>query len=155
MSIKPELVERDEGGYWMHSQFPRTEVDSEVEGWLSKNRLEGRFIFMESDIDEDDHPAYDRYFHVGEPDFHDWEPSKPEGQGWFIGGIYETESGPVCAWLRAESERLKEIFLEAHRAAEKAAFEYFRACDVGEERIQASEIYERIRTATYIGVRYE
>ncbi|MGO2305995.1 MAG: hypothetical protein ACTH5W_14995 [Providencia sp.] len=151
MSIKPELVERCEGGYWMHSQFPRTEVDSEVEGWVSKNQLESHFVFMESDIDEDEHPAYERYFHTGDPDFHDWEPGKPEGQGWFVGGIYETEAGPVCAWLRPISESLKETFLNAHKQAVKAAYDYFCACDVGDERIQASEVYERIRTATRIG----
>ena len=151
MSIKPELVERDENGYWVHSQFPQAELDSQIDDWVSKNQLELKLIFMESDIDEDKHPTYNRYFHTGVPDFHDWEPSKPVGQGWFIGGIYETEDGPVCVWLRPESEGLKEIFLHAHRTAEKAAFEYFRACDVGEERIQASGIYERIRTATHIG----
>ncbi|MBP6083451.1 MAG: hypothetical protein KA732_19545 [Providencia sp.] len=151
MSIKPELVERDENGYWVHSQFPQTELDSEIDDWVSKNQLELKLVFMESDIDEDKHPAYNRYFHTGDPDFHDWEPSKPVGQGWFIGGIYETEDGPVCVWLRPISEKMKEWFLDAHRKAEEAAYEYFCACDVGEERIQASEIYERIRTATRIG----
>lgn len=151
MSITPEVVERDEDGYWMHSQFPQTEVDSEIEDWISENELENKFVFMESDIDEDKHPAYDRYFHAGEPDFHDWEPSKPVGQGWFIGGIYETEDGPVCAWLRPVSEKWKEYFFDAHRKAEKAAYDYFCSCEIGEERIQAHEIYQRIRTATRIG----
>lgn len=150
MSIKPESVERDEGGYWMHSQFPQTELDSEVEDWVSKNQLESKFVFMESDIDGDEHPAYGRYFYTGDPDFHDWEPSEPVGQGWFIGGIYETEDGPACAWLRPVSEKLKECFFDAYRKAEKAAYDYFCACDVGEERIQAGEIYQRIRTATRV-----
>ncbi|WP_265497606.1 hypothetical protein [Providencia rustigianii] len=151
MSIKPELVERDEDGYWVHSQFPQTELGNEIDDWVSKNQLELKLVFMESDIDEDDHPAYDRYFHAGDPDFHDWEPSEPIGQGWFIGGIYETEDGPVCVWLRPISEKLKKWFFDAHRKAEEAAYDYFCACDVGEERIQASEIYERIRTATRTG----
>lgn len=107
MSIKPEIVERDKNGHWMHSQFPCAEVDDEVEIWISEAELEGNFVFMQSDIDED-HPAYIRYFCTDGTDFHDWNPSKPDGLGWFIGGIYGAADGPVCTWLRPISERLKE-----------------------------------------------
>ncbi|MCV5421355.1 hypothetical protein OFN47_32105, partial [Escherichia coli] len=24
----------------------------------------------------------------------------PEGEGWFVGSIHDTEDGPVCIWLR-------------------------------------------------------
>lgn len=50
--------------------------------------------------------------------------------------------------LEAEKVRhLKKEFLEAHKKAEKAAYAYFVACPVGEERTIASEIYENIRTS--------
>ncbi|WP_223672913.1 hypothetical protein [Proteus terrae] len=111
MPIIPEVVERDEDGYWMHSQFPRTEVDSEIENWVSENQLENKFVFMEGDIDEDKHHAYDRYFHTGNPDFHDWEPSKPIGEGWFIGGIYETEDGLYVLGFVLYQKNGKHIFL--------------------------------------------
>ncbi len=29
-----------------------------------------------------------------------WEPERPEGEGWFVGSIHDTEDGPVCIWLR-------------------------------------------------------
>lgn len=150
MSIKPELVERDEKGYWVHSQIPETESSETVLLWLQKNELDHLVRLMECEI-EDHSPLHKSYFEDGDINISSWDPIEPVGLGWFVGGIYETEDGPVCMWLRAESTRLKEIFLKAHREAEKAAFEYFRACDVGEERIQASEIYQRIRTATRIG----
>ncbi|EHU9778498.1 hypothetical protein KZ562_005197, partial [Escherichia coli] len=34
------------------------------------------------------------------PDISAWEPERPEGDGWFIGSIHDTEDGPVCIWLR-------------------------------------------------------
>ncbi|EJN3771908.1 hypothetical protein NVA45_004960, partial [Escherichia coli] len=34
------------------------------------------------------------------PDIAAWEPERPEGEGWFIGSIHDTEDGPVCIWLR-------------------------------------------------------
>ncbi|MCM4583816.1 hypothetical protein MMO12_31780, partial [Escherichia coli] len=33
-----------------------------------------------------------------------WEPERPEGDGWFIGSIHDTEDGPVCVWLRNKAE---------------------------------------------------
>ena len=50
--------------------------------------------------------------------------------------------------LEAEMLRhLKKQFLEQHKKAEQAAYAYFSACPVGEERTVAAEIYENIRTA--------
>lgn len=47
-----------------------------------------------------------------------------------------------------EVEILKEDFLKKRLEAEKAAYKYFQACDIGREREFAHEVYERIRTAT-------
>ena len=44
-------------------------------------------------------------------------------------------------------DQLKTIAFEKQREAEKAAYEYFRACDLGKEREWAHEYYEAIRTA--------
>ena len=150
MSIKPELVERDENGYWVHSQIPETEDHEILKKWIEDNCLEFCNVCMEDDIDES-HPAFKLYFEDGGCNISGWIPSRPQGAGWFIGGISATDDSPVCSWLRLDVTKLKAKFIEAHREAEKAAFEYFCACDVGNERIQASEIYERIRTATRIG----
>ncbi|WP_272657112.1 hypothetical protein [Providencia sp. PROV157] len=150
MSIKPELVERDENGYWVHSRIPVSEDVEYLKQWFDNNCLEICNVYMDGDIDES-HPTFKLYFEDGQCDISGWMPSKPQGDGWFIGGISESKDGPVCSWLRPDVAKLKAKFLRAHKEAEKAAFEYFCACDVGDERIQASEVYERIRTATRIG----
>lgn len=46
---------------------------------------------------------------------------------------------------------LKKELIDAIAHAEKLAFEYFRQCDVGQEREAAGQVYENIRTATRIG----
>ncbi|ENZ4931634.1 hypothetical protein ACNBFU_005418, partial [Escherichia coli] len=38
------------------------------------------------------------------PDIAAWEPERPEGEGWFVGSIHDTEDGPVCVWLRNKAE---------------------------------------------------
>lgn len=45
---------------------------------------------------------------------------------------------------------LKAAFMSARDLAEKAAYAYFTACPVGNERIKASEMYENIRNATRV-----
>ena len=42
-------------------------------------------------------------------------------------------------------EDQKNFAVEQLRAAEKAWYNYFCACDVGPERIEAAEIYEDVR----------
>ncbi len=44
-------------------------------------------------------------FDACDADISAWEPERPEGDGWFIGSIYDTEDGPVCVWLRNKAER--------------------------------------------------
>lgn len=98
---------------------------------------------------------------AGDTDILAWQPSMPEGEGWFIASIHDTEDGPVCLWIRHPTEEqlreaedrkklqaLKEDFLAKHRACEKAAYEYFAACPEGDERVFASEVYQRVRLAT-------
>lgn len=150
MSITPEFVEYDENGYWAHSKLPYSENSNEIIQWIADNQLEQRCIYMSEDVGENT-PVFQNYFTHGNPNVSAWMPTEPPGEGWFIGAIYESEDGPVCRWLRSSKYQLKEQFSKAHREAEKTAYKYFCACDIGEERIQAHEIYQRIRTATRIG----
>ena len=45
------------------------------------------------------------------------------------------------------TESLKQDFLEKRQEAEKAAYAYCCSCEIGAEREQGFEIYERIRNA--------
>jgi hypothetical protein len=48
------------------------------------------------------------------------------------------------------TEDLKQDFISKRQSAEEAAYKYCCSCEIGEEREQAFEIYERIRNATRI-----
>ncbi|GCF98757.1 hypothetical protein BvCmsF30A_04310 [Escherichia coli] len=63
----------------------------EFNTWMKANNLQWTIRAM----DEDDfNPDADG------PDITAWEPERPEGEGWFIGSIHDTEDGPVCVWMR-------------------------------------------------------
>jgi hypothetical protein len=51
---------------------------------------------MEYEVDTDNNP----YFDQGEGSCAHWEPSKPEGEGWFTLAISNTDNGPICWWAR-------------------------------------------------------
>ena len=100
-AIKEMPVERDEYGCWTHPEYEnfcagREYISTgEFDVWIDKNNLQWTIRTM----DEDDfNPDADS------PDISVWEPERPEGDGWFIGSIHDTEDGPVCVWLRNKAE---------------------------------------------------
>ncbi|QCT21813.1 hypothetical protein FEM41_20220 [Jejubacter calystegiae] len=104
MSTIIELhVERNEEGYWTHPDYSALFGDREVisqeefQAWERKHGLESTITLLENDGDDE---IRKRYFEDGETDISEWSPSKPNGEGWFIASIHDTEEGPVCVWLR-------------------------------------------------------
>ncbi len=63
--------------------------------WMEKNNLQWAIRSMDED---------DFNLDADGPDISAWEPERPEGEGWFIGSIHDTEDGPVCVWLRNKAE---------------------------------------------------
>lgn len=96
-------VERNEGGYWTHPDylelFGGREIISKAEfvEFCDKNSIESTIVELECDDDEEVNKSY---FEDGNPDISKWEPSKPDGDGWFIGSIHDTDDGPICVWFR-------------------------------------------------------
>lgn len=93
-------VERDQYGYWTHPDYDafcdgRESISSiEFDVWLKKHGLEWKVIYRdEDDID----PSVDGY------DISARQPESPDGDGWFVGSIHDTEDGAVCIWLRQEA----------------------------------------------------
>lgn len=58
-----------------------------------------KYFGMDSQLAED-HPAYHRYFDLGEPNCSDWEPEPPAGEGWRLVAIWDTEDGPQAMFVR-------------------------------------------------------
>ncbi|WP_447879198.1 hypothetical protein [Serratia fonticola] len=159
---------RDQRGYWTHPNYfvPTNGMEyaapGEFEAWLEAHRLVGDLRWMEEDATDDQLAS----FEAGDGNISQWNPTPPTGEGWFVGSIHDTEEGPICYWLRpiendpialkdhfdkSHVEALKIEFLRLHQACTKAAYAYFCACDLGEERITAHNIHERIRLAIRTG----
>lgn len=166
--IKAMEPQRDQHGFWTHPNYfvPANGMEyaapGEFQAWQDANRVTARVLWMESDVTDEQLAALE----AGNGDISQWTPTPPDGDGWFIGSIHDTEDGPVCVWLcpiegeptalkrhidKCHIEALKLEFLRHHQACTKAAYAYFCACDLGEERITAHNIHERIRLATRTG----
>uniref|UniRef100_UPI00383BF3E9 hypothetical protein n=1 Tax=Salmonella enterica TaxID=28901 RepID=UPI00383BF3E9 len=96
-TIKEMPVERDEYGCWTHPEYEkfcagREYISTEeFDAWMKENNLQWTIRSMdEDDFDLD----------AAGPDIAAWEPERPEGEGWFVGSIHDTEDGSVCIWLR-------------------------------------------------------
>ncbi len=160
--------QRDECGHWTHPDFfepadgREYSYPGEFAAWLDANRVTGLLQWMENDVTDEQLEALE----AGDGDISKWIPTPPAGEGWFIGSIHDTEDGPVCHWLcpvegeptaladlisRCHVEALKIELLRLHRECTKAAHAYFCACDLGEERVAAGEMYQQIRLATRRG----
>ncbi len=97
-------VERDESGYWSHPAWsalfgeregmPRDELNA----LLAQKNLEYTYIELEYDSDNKDAAAH--YFIDGSCNVSTWKPTRPDGDGWFIASIHDTDDGPVCFWVR-------------------------------------------------------
>lgn len=96
-------VERNEDGHWTHRDYSALFGDREIishdefRSFCEKHNIESTVVEMESDNNQ---TIIDSYFEDGNPNISGWEPSKPEGDGWFIGSIHDTEDGPLCVWFR-------------------------------------------------------
>lgn len=61
-------------------------------GWHSTT------VCFESDASDE---ARDRYDEGNSPDCSYWTPTPPEGAGWLLAAIYDTEDGPVALYVRS------------------------------------------------------
>ena len=93
-------VERNEHGCWTHPEYDkfcdgREHVPSaEFDAWVKGNGLEWDYCLRDEEFDE-------CAPYLDSADFSQWQPLPPNGDGWFVGSIHDTEDGPVCVWLRS------------------------------------------------------
>lgn len=69
---------------------------------VSAAGFDAKCASMEQQLAED-HPAWQAYFEGGAPGCAGWDPQPPEGIGWQLVAIYDTESGdgPAAMFVRA------------------------------------------------------
>ncbi|WP_260476851.1 hypothetical protein [Pseudomonas aeruginosa] len=108
--IQAHLVERDQFGFWTHPNYPDLADNcssSEAQETLRRLGLELQNVFMESDAPR----LYDSA--RSDQRYSEWIPTRPEGAGWFVLSIHDTDNGPVCQYVRPLGEHLSPIGLDA------------------------------------------
>ncbi len=113
-----EIV-RDQDGMLSHPAVPYLDEDVNYETFFAAFGIEATFIHMEDDVDCD---TYDRYFASNSPDCCTWTPSSPQGDGWMLLEIYDTEDGPVALYVREKKpESMRERWKREKRESDAAA----------------------------------
>lgn len=99
--FEAEEPQRDGQGFWTHSAYfsPSGGYEfgrpGEYDTWLNESGLESITETMPENFWSDIEGC------------NGWDPhiDRPDGDGWFIGSIHDTEEeGPVCIWLRKVPE---------------------------------------------------
>src|SRR5919205_4312162 len=102
--FSPEPVELDKYGFWYHSALKNCEEEdvTEIEG---AEDMEFRFVSFEGGAPEEIQKMYEESLNIthnipGVPSWEEavkaWQPTPPNGEGWFLFGIYDTEDGPYA-----------------------------------------------------------
>jgi len=89
---------RNEYGYWDHPAFPwdTWPDDTNLAPYFKDLGFRCKGTLMQDELDVE---VVDKFFDDGETDCTFWEPKKPDGQGWFLASIHDTEEGPCALWV--------------------------------------------------------
>lgn len=94
--LAPREIQRDEQGWLTHPELPLCDEDVRVDRFLKAFGIESAFISMESDVDAE---SYEQYHE--RVDCSAWTPTPPDGEGWVLLEIYDTEDSPHALFARA------------------------------------------------------
>ncbi|MCC0381001.1 hypothetical protein FA341_33510 [Pseudomonas aeruginosa] len=144
--IQAHLVERDQFGFWTHPNYPDLADNcssSEAQEILRRLGLELQNVFMESDAPR----LYDSA--RSDQRYSEWIPTRPEGAGWFVLSIHDTDNGPVCQYVRPLGEHLSPIGLDAaaeqhERLLSEACAKALNQRDVAQARVAELEHVLRV-----------
>ncbi|WP_329038691.1 hypothetical protein [Pseudomonas aeruginosa] len=144
--IQAHLVERDQFGVWTHPNYPDLADNcssNEAQETLRRLGLELQTVFMESDAPR----LYDSA--RSDQRYSEWIPTRPEGSGWFVLSIHDTENGPVCQYVRPLADSLSPIDLDAaaeqhERLLSEACAKALNQRDVAQARVAELEHVLRV-----------
>ncbi|WP_174220296.1 hypothetical protein [Pseudomonas aeruginosa] len=144
--IQAHLVERDQFGFWTHPNYPDLGDNcssSEAQETLRRLGLELQNVFMKSDAPR----LYDSA--RSDQRYSEWIPTRPEGAGWFVLSIHDTDNGPVCQYVRPLGEHLSPIGLDAaaeqhERLLSEACAKALNQRDVAQARVAELEHVLRV-----------
>jgi ribA/ribD-fused uncharacterized protein len=148
--LSPTTIDRDSLGHWYHPHLPDTDEGVSYGDLLAVFGMEVACIDMEGDAPED---VAERYFEQGGPDCSDWQPTPPEGEGWALLAIFDTEDGPHALFARkARPEQYARHHLSPRRWAQRLV--KFLNAAAGEglvlDGIDAADLFTEVLPKTYM-----
>ncbi|WP_240049383.1 hypothetical protein [Burkholderia thailandensis] len=115
--LAPREIQRDDQGWLTHPALPLCDEDVRVDRLLEAFGIESAFVSMESDVDAE---SYEQYHEHADADCSAWTPTPPDGDGWVLLEIYDTEDGPYAQYAREKKhETLRERWI--HEEQERLA----------------------------------
>lgn len=109
MRIERTPVVRDADGYWTHPHLPEFSENTSAKtllAWETAQELESHVAMFEYDAPAD-HP----YYTNGSTNISDWHPTRPEGDGWFLLSIHDTENNGPMAWFARRTTHQADLAL--------------------------------------------
>jgi len=95
MTFHPDL----EDERWEHPDLGEEYLSSEA---ILAAGFESRQVMLE--YDDASEEVRDRYYNGGDGGVPDWNPTSPEGEGWILVGIWDTEDSPCAMFVRRVAE---------------------------------------------------
>ncbi|WP_425953022.1 hypothetical protein [Ralstonia pseudosolanacearum] len=98
--LAPREIVREGEGWLRHPGFPVCDENVRADKFLAAFGIESFFRQMDGDVSDE---RYERFLDEG--DCADWNPTPPEGEGWMLLEIYDTEDGPYALFAREEQTK--------------------------------------------------
>lgn len=115
-------IERDEMGMGDHPDLPWLDEGMKPRSFFAALRMELAHTSAEDQLDDEALEA------MGDlVNWADWQPTPPQGDGWKLVSIFDTEDGPVSWWLRELPEAedgtttIRNLQAEVEKFKERAA----------------------------------
>lgn len=102
LPIGPVTVERDGSGLWTHPasalqpDWDESTPAAEIQAWFRAQGLEVRIV----NLGDQDGDLFERCMEDG--DASGWDPEPPEGDGWFLFSIFDSEDGIHAEFARQQ-----------------------------------------------------
>jgi hypothetical protein len=94
--LTPVVLARDGNGWFVHPEYPACDADMRIDKFLEAFDIEPAFVSM-----EDDAPEFsNRWAEEGLTNCSEWTPTPPEGNGWALLAICDSEDGPYAIYGR-------------------------------------------------------
>lgn len=115
--LNPGAIERDKQGYWINPALPTCDENVSYAALLTAFGLEMAHVWAESQLEDE---VYDAM--VEASDCSGWTPKPPEGDGWVLVSVHNSEDGDL-AWFVRPTPKVDREDGRARRARMSAIFD--------------------------------